>query len=96
MMSISNILRSWVKTAVVMVIAIAASAGYAQRLTAIIDTSKGEIRVELNARAAPTTVANFVNLAQRGFYDGLTFHRIERNFMAQGGDPQATGSGGPG
>ncbi|MCH8265307.1 MAG: peptidylprolyl isomerase [Proteobacteria bacterium] len=80
----------------VIVIATAASAGFAQRLIAVIDTSKGEIRVELNARAAPTTVANFVNLAQRGFYDGLTFHRIERNFMAQGGDPEGTGSGGPG
>lgn len=68
----------------------------AQPLTAIIDTSKGEIRVELNARAAPTTVANFTNLAMRGFYDGLTFHRMERNFMVQGGDPLGTGTGGPG
>ena len=73
-----------------------ANVGVAQSLTAVIDTSKGEIRVELNARAAPTTVANFVNLVQRGFYNGLTFHRIERNFMAQGGDPLGTGSGGPG
>jgi peptidyl-prolyl cis-trans isomerase B (cyclophilin B) len=84
------------KSAMVIVIATAANAGFAQRLIAVIDTSKGEIRVELNSRAAPTTVANFVNLAQRGFYDGLTFHRIERNFMAQGGDPLGTGSGGPG
>ncbi len=68
----------------------------AQQLTAVIDTSKGEIRVELNDRAAPTTVANFINLAIRGFYDGLTFHRLERNFMVQGGDPLATGTGGPG
>ena len=93
-------IKTWVKlgfkAAMVIVIATAASAGFAQRLIAIIDTSKGEIRVELNARAAPTTVANFVNLAQRGFYDGLTFHRIERNFMAQGGDPEGTGRGGPG
>jgi peptidyl-prolyl cis-trans isomerase B (cyclophilin B) len=84
------------KSAMVIVIATAANAGFAQRLIAVIDTSKGEIRVELNARAAPTTVANFVNLVQRGFYNGLTFHRIERNFMAQGGDPLGTGSGGPG
>ena len=84
------------KSPMVIVIATAANAGFAQRLIAVIDTSKGEIRVELNARAAPTTVANFVNLAQRGFYNGLTFHRIERNFMAQGGDPLGTGSGGPG
>ncbi|PCJ28508.1 MAG: peptidylprolyl isomerase [SAR86 cluster bacterium] len=72
------------------------SSGFAQQLTAIIDTSKGEISVELNARAAPTTVANFVNLAMRGFYDGLIFHRVERNFMVQGGDPLGNGTGGPG
>ena len=69
---------------------------YAQGLVAIIDTSKGIIEAELNDRAAPTTVANFVNLAMRGFYDGLTFHRVERNFMVQGGDPLGNGSGGPG
>lgn len=68
----------------------------AQGLFAVIDTSKGVMRVELNYRAAPTTVANFANLAMRGFYDGLTFHRVERNFMAQGGDPLGTGMGGPG
>lgn len=68
----------------------------AQDLVAVIDTSKGVIRAELNPRAAPTTVANFVNLAQRGFYDGLTFHRYVRNFMIQGGDPQGDGRGGPG
>ena len=69
---------------------------HAQGLVAIIDTSKGIIEAELNDRAAPTTVANFVNLAMRGFYDGLTFHRVERNFMVQGGDPLGNGSGGPG
>ena len=68
----------------------------AQPLVAVIDTSKGEIRAELNGQAAPTTVANFVNLASRGFYDGLTFHRYVRNFMIQGGDPLATGTGDPG
>lgn len=67
-----------------------------QALRAVVDTSKGEIVVELNARAAPTTVANFANLAMRGFYDGLSFHRLERNFMVQGGDPLGTGTGGPG
>ena len=94
--SIKRMVLLGFKAAMVIVIATAANAGFAQRLIAVIDTSKGEIRVELNARAAPTTVANFVNLAQRGFYNGLTFHRIERNFMAQGGDPLGTGSGGPG
>jgi peptidyl-prolyl cis-trans isomerase B (cyclophilin B) len=69
---------------------------FAQPLVAVIDTSQGVMRAELNDRAAPTTVANFVNLALRGFYDGLTFHRVERNFMAQGGDPRGDGTGGPG
>lgn len=69
---------------------------HAQNLKASIVTDKGVMEIELNEQAAPTTVANFVNLAQRGFYDGLTFHRVERNFMAQGGDPLGTGTGGPG
>ncbi len=73
-----------------------ALAAYAQPIRAIIDTSKGEIVVQLNERAAPTTVANFTNLAMRGFYDGLVFHRVERNFMVQGGDPLGNGTGGPG
>ena len=68
----------------------------AQQLDVLIETSKGDIRFELNARAAPTTVANFINLVNRGFYDGLIFHRYERNFMIQGGDPLGTGLGGPG
>ena len=75
---------------------LAPAMGYSQELRAIIDTSKGTIEVNLNERAAPTTVANFANLAMRGFYDGLTFHRVERNFMIQGGDPIADGTGGPG
>lgn len=68
----------------------------AEPLIARITTSLGVITAELNERAAPTTVANFINLAQRGFYDGLTFHRWERNFMVQGGDPLGDGTGGPG
>lgn len=68
----------------------------AQPLRAVIDTTKGVIVVQLNERAAPTTVANFANLAMRGFYDGLTFHRMERNFMVQGGDPLGDGTGDPG
>ncbi len=73
-----------------------AQGAYAQALTATIVTDKGTMEVELNEQAAPTTVANFVNLAQRGFYDGLTFHRVERNFVIQGGDPLGNGTGGPG
>jgi peptidyl-prolyl cis-trans isomerase B (cyclophilin B) len=74
----------------------ASSLSMAQALVAVIATNKGEIQVELNERAAPTTVANFVNLALRGYYDGLLFHRVVNNFMIQGGDPLGNGSGGPG
>jgi peptidyl-prolyl cis-trans isomerase B (cyclophilin B) len=59
-------------------------------------TEKGDVVVELYADRAPLTVENFVNLARAGFYDGTTFHRVIRGFMAQGGDPTGTGTGGPG
>lgn len=68
----------------------------AQDLSATIETSKGAIQVELFQKQAPVTVANFVNLAQKGFYNGLTFHRVNKDFMIQGGDPTGTGAGGPG
>lgn len=64
--------------------------------TAIFKTEKGDITVELFADRAPLTVENFVNLARAGFYDGTTFHRVINGFMAQGGDPTGTGTGGPG
>ncbi len=56
----------------------------------------GIIRAELYPEVAPNTVANFVNLVESGFYDGLIFHRVIPGFMIQGGDPQGTGMGGPG
>ncbi len=65
-------------------------------LKAIMETSKGTININLFADQTPVTVANFVNLAQRGYYDGLKFHRVINNFMIQGGCPQGTGMGGPG
>src|SRR5690606_3413896 len=65
-------------------------------LVAVFDTDRGEIKVELFADRAPLTVANFVNLARRGFYDGLNFHRVIPDFMIQGGCPKGTGTGGPG
>lgn len=65
-------------------------------LTAVFTTSRGPIRVRLFADQAPVTVASFVNLAQRGFYDGLSFHRVIPDFMIQGGCPRGTGTGGPG
>ena len=67
-----------------------------QDLTAVFQTSKGEIRLALFADKTPYTVANFTNLVQRGFYDGLKFHRVINDFMVQGGCPQGTGTGGPG
>jgi peptidyl-prolyl cis-trans isomerase B (cyclophilin B) len=65
-------------------------------LIANFDTDRGTIRVELAAAEAPLTVANFVNLAKRGFYDGLNFHRVIADFMIQGGCPEGSGRGGPG
>jgi cyclophilin family peptidyl-prolyl cis-trans isomerase len=59
-------------------------------------TNEGDIVIELFENEAPDTVGNFVSLVEKGFYDGLTFHRVLPNFMAQGGDPTGTGSGGPG
>ncbi len=62
----------------------------------IVKTDKGDIEGVLYPAKAPVTVANFLNLAKRGYYNGLTFHRVIPNFMIQGGDPTGTGSGGPG
>ncbi|WP_231493406.1 peptidylprolyl isomerase [Alicyclobacillus macrosporangiidus] len=63
---------------------------------AVIHTSEGDFTVELFAEEAPLTVNNFVALAKDGFYDGVVFHRIIRDFMIQTGDPTGTGMGGPG
>jgi peptidyl-prolyl cis-trans isomerase B (cyclophilin B) len=65
-------------------------------VNAVLKTSKGDIKLQLFADKTPITVANFVNLAKRGYYDGLTFHRVIPNFMVQGGCPHGTGTGGPG
>lgn len=64
--------------------------------TAIIETAKGNITLELFAKDVPKTVNNFVFLARDGFYDNTTFHRVIKDFMAQGGDPTGTGAGNPG
>ncbi|HEY7982690.1 MAG TPA: peptidylprolyl isomerase [Ktedonobacterales bacterium] len=68
----------------------------AKRYSATFHTSRGDFGVELFAREAPVTVNNFVVLARDGFYNGTTFHRVIKGFMAQGGDPTGTGTGGPG
>ena len=86
----------WRLALLVLAASFSVQGAFAQDLKASIVTDKGVIEIELNERAAPTSVANFVNLAERGFYDGLTFHRVERNFVIQGGDPRGDGSGGPG
>jgi len=62
----------------------------------LLKTSKGDITIELFENEAPNTVANFISLVEKGFYNGLTFHRVLDGFMAQGGDPKGDGSGGPG
>lgn len=61
-----------------------------------IETDKGDVKIEFAPKKAPLTVNNFVFLARDGFYDGVLFHRVIPGFMAQGGDPTGTGSGGPG
>ena len=67
-----------------------------KKYTATFETSRGTIVCELFAKEAPKTVNNFVFLANEGFYNGTVFHRVNTDFMVQGGDPTATGRGGPG
>ncbi|PIY71604.1 peptidylprolyl isomerase [Candidatus Roizmanbacteria bacterium CG_4_10_14_0_8_um_filter_33_9] len=64
--------------------------------TAVLETSEGNIAIELNAKATPVTVNNFVYLAKKNFYNNTIFHRVIKGFMIQGGDPEGTGRGGPG
>lgn len=64
--------------------------------TAVIETDKGTIKFVLHEDLAPITTANFIELAERNFYDGLKFHRVEPGFVIQGGCPQGTGTGGSG
>ena len=67
-----------------------------KRPVAVFDTSMGSFRIELYSDLAPNTVKNFIDLAQKKFYDGVIFHRVIDKFMIQGGDPTGTGMGGPG
>ncbi|MHB1037326.1 MAG: peptidylprolyl isomerase [Pirellulales bacterium] len=74
----------------------AADAKANDRPRVLLKTAKGDILIELFENEAPNTVANFISLVEKKFYDGLTFHRVLDGFMAQGGDPTGTGAGGPG
>ena len=65
-------------------------------MEAHIETNKGKIKIKLFDKEAPLTVANFINLSNRGYYNNLSFHRVIDNFMIQGGCPLGTGTGGPG
>ncbi|PKM92110.1 MAG: peptidylprolyl isomerase, partial [Euryarchaeota archaeon HGW-Euryarchaeota-1] len=65
-------------------------------VAATIETNKGTIKIELFTDKAPKTTQNFIDLANKGFYDGVIFHRVIPGFMIQGGDPTGTGTGGPG
>jgi peptidyl-prolyl cis-trans isomerase B (cyclophilin B) len=64
--------------------------------TATIGTTKGDIEVEIFTDGAPKAAGNFLDLAEKGFYDGVIFHRVVPGFVIQGGDPTGTGTGGPG
>lgn len=72
------------------------AAGEVKDIRIELNTSKGTIEATIYASKVPMTAANYLNLAKKGYYDGLKFHRVIPNFMIQGGDPQGTGRGGPG
>ena len=74
----------------------ATDTGSMQDIRIILTTNKGPIEATLLASKAPVTVANYLNLAKRGYYNGLAFHRVIPDFMVQGGDPEGSGRGGPG
>jgi peptidyl-prolyl cis-trans isomerase B (cyclophilin B) len=73
-----------------------AAASTVKDIRIVMTTSKGDIEATLYASKVPMTVANFLNLVKRGYYNNLTFHRVIPDFMIQGGDPKGTGRGGPG
>lgn len=98
-MLLSGSFGAWQLAVLVVVVgcAVQSSAKAAEELPQVLlKTSKGDVLIELYEDEAPNTVANFVSLVERGFYNGIIFHRVIDGFMAQGGDPTGTGTGGPG
>lgn len=75
---------------------VSVAAAQVKDIPIVLKTSKGDIEATIFASQVPMTAANFLNLAKRDYYDGLTFHRVIPDFMIQGGDPKGTGTGGPG
>ena len=91
MKNVKNII--WI-IALILVIVLIAGIGYGYYKKATMEVENfGTIKIELYPEIAPQTVANFITLSNRGFYDGLTFHRIVKDFMIQGGDKKGTGQG---
>jgi cyclophilin family peptidyl-prolyl cis-trans isomerase len=101
-MCFTSALNVWPLAALMLVVGCAAMQGGAKATAAeelpqvLLKTSKGDIVIELYEDEAPNTVANFVNLVEKKYYNGVIFHRVIDGFMAQGGDPTGTGRGGPG
>ena len=100
-MLFTGTLSLWQAGAIVFVVACAVSAGSkaqgAEPLPQVLlKTSAGDLLIELYEDEAPNTVANFISLVEKKYYDGIIFHRVIDGFMAQGGDPTGTGTGGPG
>ena len=98
-MNRSTFLKSVVSTLALAVMPITLSAAEStpvKDIRIILHTSKGDIEATIFASKVPITAANYLHLAKKGYYNGLTFHRVIADFMIQGGDPTGTGSGGPG
>lgn len=97
MSKITNIILSLVLiTTLITTISGCSDNGGTKMKTAVFETNKGTFEVELFTEKAPITTKNFIDLTEKGFYDGLIFHRVIDGFMIQGGDPEGRGTGGPG
>lgn len=93
---VGKFFRRLVMCCLAAIVCLGGSVAQAENLKAVMETSKGTIEIDLFASETPVTCANFINLSQRGYYDGIKFHRVIPDFMIQGGDPTGSGRGGPG